>query len=536
MKRLSLVLLLHVLVVFAVYAQEQLNVTKQDAEREQRIALVIGNGAYTYSPLPNPVNDARDMAAILKERRFQVIYQENVTKIEMKKAIRIFGERIQKGGVGLFYFAGHGIQVNGKNYLIPVGVTIDHEYEVEDESVDLEFLLGQMAHAQNQLNIVILDACRNNPFARSFRSNARGLAYVAAPSGTIIAYATAPGDAASDGSRRNSPYTEELLKYVRETGLRIEDIFKRVRLAVQKKTGGRQIPWESSSLVGDFYFTPTLIASSASAPNPTILTPGAGIAINPKKTDAIVPETSSTRGKLEDKANPLLIGKRNINKRQINFYSLDKEVALGRKMATETDKQGKFIEDTVVADYINRLGQNLALHSDAKVHFTIKVMDSDDASAFALPGGFLYVNNGLILAANNEAELASVIAHAIAHVAARHGVEQASKANPFGSSPKFPDVVLQFSTDKEIEADMLGAQYAWAAGYDPNYLITFFERVSKQEKPEAASNLHRTHILTPERITKLHTLTAQFPIRGENILNTPDFQTVQDKLRTRTNH
>jgi predicted Zn-dependent protease len=137
---------------------------------------------------------------------------------------------------------------------------------------------------------------------------------------------------------------------------------------------------------------------------------------------------SAPKGKLTDDENPLMIGKRNINSHQINFYSLDKEVAMGRQLAADVDRQGKFVEDPVVSEYINRVGQNLALHSDAKIPFTIKVLDSDDVNAFALPGGFLYVNKGAILAADSEAELAGVMAHEIAHVAARHGVEQASKA------------------------------------------------------------------------------------------------------------
>src|SRR5207253_1921430 len=144
----------------------------------------------------------------------------------------------------------------------------------------------------------------------------------------------------------------------------------------------------------------------------------------PASTD----NTRAAKGKLGDDENPLMIGKRDINKHQINFYSLNKEVAMGRQLAADVDRQGKFIEDPVVTEYVNRVGQNLALHSDAKIPFTIKVLDSDDVNAFALPGGFLYVNKGAILAADTEAELAGVMAHEIGHVAARHGVEQASKA------------------------------------------------------------------------------------------------------------
>src|ERR1041385_166026 len=140
---------------------------------------------------------------------------------------------------------------------------------------------------------------------------------------------------------------------------------------------------------------------------------------------------------LSEKENPELIGKRNINKHQINFYSLDKEVAVGRQFAAEVDRTAKFIEDPIITEYINRVGQNLVLHSDAKVPFTIKVLDVDEINAFALPGGFFYVNKGLILAADNEAELAGPMAHEIGHVAARHGVEQASKGQlvNFGMLP-----------------------------------------------------------------------------------------------------
>ena len=166
------------------------------------------------------------------------------------------------------------------------------------------------------------------------------------------------------------------------------------------------------------------------------LSPSALFADNQQQAPTQEPAQASTgsggvgepKGKLADDENPLLIGKRNINSHQINFYSLNKEVNMGRQLAADVDRQGKFVEDPVVTEYVNRVGQNIALHSDAKIPFTIKVLDSDDVNAFALPGGFLYVNKGAILAADSEAELAGVMAHEIAHVTARHGVEQASKA------------------------------------------------------------------------------------------------------------
>lgn len=221
---------------------------------EQRVALVIGNDAYEMAPLRNPVNDARAMGRVLSQLGFQVTQRVNLGQKEMKQEILSFGKKLQNGGVGLFYYAGHGMQVNGRNYLIPVGARIEHEKQVEFESVDMGALLAEMDNARNRMNIVILDACRDNPFARSFRSTVQGLASVNAPSGTLIAYATAPGSVANDGPAAHGIYTGELVKVIQRPGLRIEDVFKLVRSAVREATQGKQVPWESSSLEGDFYF------------------------------------------------------------------------------------------------------------------------------------------------------------------------------------------------------------------------------------------------------------------------------------------
>ncbi len=240
---------------------------------EQRVALVIGNDAYETAPLRNPVNDARAMARVLSQLGFQVTERENLGQKEMKQEILSFGKRLQDGGIGLFYYAGHGMQVNGRNYLIPVGARIEHEKQVEFEGVDMGALLAEMDHARNRMNIVILDACRDNPFARSFRSTAQGLASVNAPSGTLIAYATAPGSVANDGPAAHGIYTGELVKVIQKPGLRIEDVFKQVRSAVREATQGKQVPWESSSLEGDFYFrkgtgeaSPSVVAEKPLAP------------------------------------------------------------------------------------------------------------------------------------------------------------------------------------------------------------------------------------------------------------------------------
>jgi predicted Zn-dependent protease len=263
------------------------------------------------------------------------------------------------------------------------------------------------------------------------------------------------------------------------------------------------------------------------------------------------------REPLAENENPELIGKRNINKLQINFYSYDKEVAIGRQFAKEVDRSAKLVDDSIIADYINRVGQNLVNHSDAKVTFTIKVIDSDEINAFALPGGFFYVNKGLILAAENEAELAGPMAHEIAHVAARHGVEQASKGQivNWGSLPlifmggwggfaaqqvaglAIPLGFLKFSRGAENEADMLGAQYLWATGYDPRAMATFFERLQAQEKkkPGTIASIFSTHPMVGDRIDRVNSLIARFPERSEYVMTTSEFDQVKSRLISVTN-
>jgi hypothetical protein len=239
------------------------------ASGEQRIALVIGNGQYKDSPLPNPVNDARAIAKALTASGFKVTVRENAGQKDMQLAMRDFGDALKNGGVGLFYYAGHGMQVKGRNFLIPVDAQIQREDEVAYNSVDAGQVLDKMEAANNRLNIVILDACRNNPFARSFRSGGAGLAQMDAPVGTLIAFATAPGSVASDGDGQNGLYTQHLLQSLQKPGTKIEYVFKNVRASVRKDSGGKQIPWESTSLEGDFVFvplppTPAVVANLAS--------------------------------------------------------------------------------------------------------------------------------------------------------------------------------------------------------------------------------------------------------------------------------
>jgi len=227
------------------------------AATERRTALVIGNGGYSSSPLRNAVNDAADIAANLQKLGFSVTLKKNANHQEMEDAILEFGEQLKKGGVGLFFYAGHGVQKDSRNYLIPIGARINKDTDVKFQAVDAEMVLAEMGNAGNNFNIVILDACRDNPFGKSFRTSSRGLAIISdAPRGTFITYSTSPGRVAADGSGRNSPYTESLIKYMNTKGLPIEEVFKEVRKDLGRKTGGQQVPWELSSLEGQFYFLP----------------------------------------------------------------------------------------------------------------------------------------------------------------------------------------------------------------------------------------------------------------------------------------
>ncbi len=241
---------------------------------EQRIALVVGNSSYAESPLRNPVNDATDVAAALRTFGFTVLLRTNANRRQMVEAVREFGSQIRRGGVGFFYYAGHGVQSRGKNYLIPVGAQLQAEGDLEFEAVDANMVLAQMDEAGNRVNVIVLDACRDNPFARSFRSASRGLAQMDTAKGSFLAYATSPGSVAADGSGRNGTYTKHLLASLNQPDSKLEEVFKRVRLGVAQETANRQIPWDSSSVLGDFYFrppeggAPPPVAAPAPAPAP----------------------------------------------------------------------------------------------------------------------------------------------------------------------------------------------------------------------------------------------------------------------------
>jgi hypothetical protein len=269
-------------------------------------------------------------------------------------------------------------------------------------------------------------------------------------------------------------------------------------------------------------------------------------------------QQASNKKPLSTGEDPTMIGKRNINKGIwsggiIGAKGTETEVRQGRMLAAEVDREAKFIDDPIITEYVNRVGQNIVLHSDAKVPFTIKVIDSDEVNAFALPGGFFYVNKGLVLAADNEAELAGVMAHEIAHVAARHAMENEAKMRALdigmlagillgggiisnvlynGGSLIEGLAFLKFTRGAEEEADRLGIQYMWAAGYDPNAMATMFEKLEakNKKKPGTISKLFATHPAPPERRAAAVALAARFPERDEYVISSSEFQRVRNRL------
>jgi formylglycine-generating enzyme required for sulfatase activity len=239
---------------------DQRTIARNPAAQGKRVALVIGNSAYrNYPPLSNTGNDARAMVTALQAIGFDVLdgkAQIDLDRQGLENAIKRFGRSIRGKQVGLFYYAGHGVQVDGKNYLIPVLANVESNTDIKYELVDVNFVLDEMNDAETPVNVIILDACRNNPFAgKKLRGVQSGLASMNAPKGTFIAYSTAPGKTASDGQGFNSPYTAALSRLMTEPAQRIEDVFIRVGVEVEKTTGGAQEPWQSGNLRGIFYLS-----------------------------------------------------------------------------------------------------------------------------------------------------------------------------------------------------------------------------------------------------------------------------------------
>ncbi len=227
-----------------------------EAIAENRIALVIGNAAYKIGPLKNPINDAKAMGDVLSQLDFDVTVKTNVNQVEFKIALTSFYKQlVNTNDVGLFFFAGHGIQLDGENYLVPIDAKIEQANNLVKEAIHLQEILKRMEQLNNSPNILILDACRNNPYVRSFRSMELGLASPGSvPAGSIIAFATAPGGVAADGKGINGLYTQELIKALSKKGRTVEQVFKEVRRNVSAKTKNKQVPWENSSLTGQFIF------------------------------------------------------------------------------------------------------------------------------------------------------------------------------------------------------------------------------------------------------------------------------------------
>ena len=234
-----------------------LPITRLAKMTKKRLALVIGNANYTFGgKLPNPINDAHDMAQTLENLDFEILKFQDASYREMKRAIDLFGDRLSDFQVGLFYYAGHGIQTRGVNYLVPVDAHLKSEPDVEYDCIDVGRLLAKMENAANETNIIILDACRENPFERSWRRSAggKGLAFMNAPAGSLIAYATSPGNTAADGNGRNGLYTKALLANLTTPAKTVLEMFQQVRKMVIDESQGAQVPWESTSLTGNFFF------------------------------------------------------------------------------------------------------------------------------------------------------------------------------------------------------------------------------------------------------------------------------------------
>ena len=264
------------------------------AQKQPKVALVIGNANYEEDRLSNPVNDATDIAKALKELGFEVTLKENQDLRSMEAAINDFSRQLRKGGVGVFYYAGHGVQVEGENYLIPLKAKLLNEKDARYEAVALGKVLNAMEEARNQVNIIIIDACRDNPFYRRWRSsrrssNVRGLTAVSPPNGIIIVYATREGNIAADGrGQRNSPFTSALLENIKQPNIDVQLMFRRVSTAVKEKTNAAQQPWTEGNLEGgEFYLNPQSVTVSP-IPNPS---PSIAVVPTPKPTPSPPPVT-----------------------------------------------------------------------------------------------------------------------------------------------------------------------------------------------------------------------------------------------------
>jgi formylglycine-generating enzyme required for sulfatase activity len=374
--------ILHVSAVDAV--QRELTVARGNKPSQNRVALVIGNAAYHgASALLNPVNDAKAMSNALNDLGFEVIESTNATQKEMYSAVTLFGNKLNSQTVALFFYAGHGLQVKGKNYIVPIDAQIGSESAVASEGVSVDTILEQVS--VSPVSIVILDACRNNPFERSFRKmGGGGLAQMDAPKGSFIAYATAPGKTAADGEGSNGLFTQELLKQIREPGLEIEKVFKRVRAGVATLSRDEQMPWDSSSMTGEFFFKPGSAA--------TIVNSG-GNSVKVKTKDEIEDDYWEQIRDTQDVA---------------NFAQYLKEYPKGRYLNIANFKQGQLKKVSQVSPIVSNAG---VPDAESELWSEVQKSDkSDDYLAYIIQypkGKFIALAKGRLNKRKAEEELLS---------------------------------------------------------------------------------------------------------------------------------
>ena len=245
------------------------SIYQQKFADENRVALVIGNAKYSrFSPLANTLNDAQDIARVLKEKNFDIIYIADGDLQSMEKGVKTFASKLKKGGVGFFYYAGHGLQVNDSNYLIPINSTISNSIDVKYKSLPVNYLIDMMESSHNRLNIIVLDACRNDPFKRG----GGGLAQINSAKGMYISFATGPGKVASDGDERNGLFTKHLLENINRSNITLDEVFNQTRKGVYDDSNGEQLPWTSTSVIGNFYFNIDKIEANNSISSIPIVT------------------------------------------------------------------------------------------------------------------------------------------------------------------------------------------------------------------------------------------------------------------------
>jgi WD40 repeat protein len=417
-----------------------------EAARERRLALIIGNAGYASAPLANPANDAVAMAAKLRGLGFEVMEKENATRDDMIRLSREFGNRLKLGGVGVFYYAGHGMQLNGVNYLLPVDSDVQDETELQSRAYDVNEMLAKMDAAKNRLNIIVLDACRNNPVARASRAVQYGLAAMQQGTGTIVAYATQPGATAADGAvGGNSLYTQQLLLALSQPGLKVEDVFKQVRAEVFRRSGGKQTPWENSSLIGEFYFNRGGSAQVAGAEPETPARAAGEIvstAAGDVRTAAVTPQLQPPPPPAPLQANPVLVPRRLLDAYQLTTnISMPAPLSLAlfspdaRRLALVTqDRQLRVWEIVTGSALLNQDGFESASASTDGRYIT-GLADNHSVNVVDLAAPQLTVRNVKVPDAQSAVALPGaqrllVVAHGGAV-----GLYDFNSGSPVGSSP-----------------------------------------------------------------------------------------------------